>query len=283
MASADRLQDIANESEIILAMYPKVYGHLRQAIVILESIRGANPEIMYTGPTPGKKQREITVAEAQAEVAILTRKIAVWPNRIERLAVAVDETLPGIGRTLRHVRRCLNPPWHEIEGFDWEPALTELKTIRELATRVQGYIDGSIDEPGYVTSTRHEWNFTLSREQMERIVRGAEAGDESGDTAGSGQDAAAAGDRSGQNGAGGRPKTRGRNINGAMLDTLQNGPQDARGWTVRKWAAELNCSVSTIQETKTWKELSATRKLAKAERALAKNRRSKGRPRTEQD
>ena len=83
--------------------------------------------------------------------------------------------------------------------------------------------------------------------------------------------------------AGGGKRKRGRNINGMMLDVLQRGQNEARGWTARQWAAHLNCSVSSIHGTPTWKDLSAARKLAAAERALSKHRRSKGRRRTEQD
>ncbi|MCU0979416.1 MAG: hypothetical protein MUF25_09655 [Pirellulaceae bacterium] len=78
-------------------------------------------------------------------------------------------------------------------------------------------------------------------------------------------------------------KSKGRNINGRMLDVLQRGNEKARGWTARQWATHLHCSASTINDTPTWKDLSAARKLAKAERALSKHRRSKSRRRTEQD
>jgi hypothetical protein len=81
----------------------------------------------------------------------------------------------------------------------------------------------------------------------------------------------------------GRKRGRGRNINGLMLDVLQRGKNEARGWTVRQWAKHLDCSVSSIQETPTWKDLSAARKLAKAEHALSKHQRSKRRRRSEQD
>ena len=67
-----------------------------------------------------------------------------------------------------------------------------------------------------------------------------------------------------------------RNVNGRMLDTLQRKPE-SRGWTVREWAAYLGCSTSSVCETQTWKELSAARKVMKAERSKDRRRRTKGR------
>jgi hypothetical protein len=67
--------------------------------------------------------------------------------------------------------------------------------------------------------------------------------------------------------------TRGKNINGRMLEMLQ---EDASrvGWPARKWADQLDCSVSTVQGTTAWKNILNTRKLEAVE---AVNRRGDGR------
>jgi hypothetical protein len=67
--------------------------------------------------------------------------------------------------------------------------------------------------------------------------------------------------------------TKGKNINGRMLETLQ---KDAScvDWSARKWADHLGCSVSTVQGTTAWKNILTTRLLQKTD---AINRRGDGR------
>jgi hypothetical protein len=133
MASTDRLRHIANEAKIILAMYPKVYGRLRQAIVIVESIRRPNPEFIYPRPTPEEKLRDLQ--EAQENVEALRRQNAVWTERVERLAEAIAETFgPEYSGELRYILPYVNPAWHDNQGFDWQEAVKELRDVWEFAT-----------------------------------------------------------------------------------------------------------------------------------------------------
>jgi hypothetical protein len=63
----------------------------------------------------------------------------------------------------------------------------------------------------------------------------------------------------------------GKNINGRMLATIQN-DQDAKGWTLKKWASYLKCSEAGVQKTRTWKDLSMFRDKQKAEKAMDRSR-----------
>ncbi len=58
-----------------------------------------------------------------------------------------------------------------------------------------------------------------------------------------------------------KKKSKGRNINGAMLNMLLTN-SDARGWSAREWAERLDCSHGTVTGTKAWKGLENTRSLA---------------------
>jgi len=59
-------------------------------------------------------------------------------------------------------------------------------------------------------------------------------------------------------------KTKGKNINGRMLEELQ-GDSSRVNWTARQWAGRLDCSVSTVQGTTAWKNILTTRKLQAAD------------------
>lgn len=137
------LIDIAHEAEIIRHMYPEVAGLLRRAVYWLETVRNVTPEIICPCPTPEERRRDLR--EAQNGVAILTKKIAVWPNRIERLAVAIAERWPEYAVELRYIGPCLNPPWHEIQGFDWQEAVKELRRVWAFATHKAAVADESGD------------------------------------------------------------------------------------------------------------------------------------------
>lgn len=61
-------------------------------------------------------------------------------------------------------------------------------------------------------------------------------------------------------------KAKGRNIEALMLKTLADNP-DALHWSIRQWAAALECAVSTIAATQTWQtRLRAAKALEAAER-----------------
>jgi len=75
---------------------------------------------------------------------------------------------------------------------------------------------------------------------------------------------------------GGRPKRRRRkpgDLNGAMLDTLQNN-RDSRGWSCGKWAKTLKCHTPQIVVLAAWKALEDFRRIQKIQRQ--KDRHGKG-------
>ena len=51
--------------------------------------------------------------------------------------------------------------------------------------------------------------------------------------------------------------------------------ETVKGWTARQWANRLGCSVSSIGEAQTWKDLELLRKKTKAEKAMDRHRESK--------
>jgi hypothetical protein len=59
-------------------------------------------------------------------------------------------------------------------------------------------------------------------------------------------------------------KTKGKNINAAMKKHLETNPESL-GWTIRQWADYLHCSVSTVQNTATWKGIMVARAMREAE------------------
>ena len=75
-------------------------------------------------------------------------------------------------------------------------------------------------------------------------------------------------------GGGKSPTGKGKNINGRMLDAIQE-DQEALGWNSRQWAEHLKCAKSSVVETKTWKDLQMRRERDKAERAKDRRRRPK--------
>lgn len=75
-----------------------------------------------------------------------------------------------------------------------------------------------------------------------------------------------------------KSKTKGKHINARMLELLQKNPVETTGWSCYQWATVLDCDVSMICSTPTWKgPLRAMKALQKAERIGSKekaNRRS---------
>lgn len=62
-------------------------------------------------------------------------------------------------------------------------------------------------------------------------------------------------------------KTKGKNVEGAMLKILAERPHEVVGWSAAKWATALDCAGSTVKETKTWKHtLKGMKALVRAER-----------------
>lgn len=65
---------------------------------------------------------------------------------------------------------------------------------------------------------------------------------------------------------GGKPRAKGKNINGRMAKMLQSDPQKLQ-WSARMWAECLECSEGTVKGTFTWKQtVKAARALNKADR-----------------
>lgn len=60
-----------------------------------------------------------------------------------------------------------------------------------------------------------------------------------------------------------------------MTDAARKNP-DAVGWSARKWARFLGCSVSTVHGTNTWKVLMNIRRDNKAKRMTDRHRKPKG-------
>jgi hypothetical protein len=63
-------------------------------------------------------------------------------------------------------------------------------------------------------------------------------------------------------------------INAKMIDVLGKKP-DAKNWTVRRWQAELHCSVGGIARTNVWKSMKLDREQLKAERTRDRRRKKK--------
>lgn len=76
---------------------------------------------------------------------------------------------------------------------------------------------------------------------------------------------------------GAKPQSnRRKNVNGQMLDKIQNDPE-CRGWTSGRWAKELKCSKPSVVDTPTWRQLMLDREKLKAERARDRRGRGTGR------
>jgi hypothetical protein len=71
--------------------------------------------------------------------------------------------------------------------------------------------------------------------------------------------------------AGRRNRGRGKNIDARMLKAISEN-REAIGWSVRQWAEHLECQISTVAETRTWKEHLAkyrdAQRVDRAERSL---------------
>lgn len=62
-------------------------------------------------------------------------------------------------------------------------------------------------------------------------------------------------------------KTKGKNINSKMAEILINDKDaDCIWWSVEAWSKKLNCSVSTIHGTRTWKRIMKTRAVVASEK-----------------
>jgi hypothetical protein len=68
------------------------------------------------------------------------------------------------------------------------------------------------------------------------------------------------------------PAHKGKDINGRMMKKLQEDKVNCFSWTVREWANHLQCSVSTVQGTKTWEIILNARKLSEAERVTRRKK-----------
>jgi hypothetical protein len=60
-------------------------------------------------------------------------------------------------------------------------------------------------------------------------------------------------------------KRKGKQINERMLAKLQSDPHSCLGWSVRKWAQHLECSISSVQESPAWTTIIDARKLSEAQ------------------
>jgi len=75
------------------------------------------------------------------------------------------------------------------------------------------------------------------------------------------------------------PKSRGgrhKQVNARMLEAIHANPESL-GWNSTKWGTHLKCARSSVTVTKTWSDLKMARERARAERALDRRRRAKGR------
>lgn len=61
-------------------------------------------------------------------------------------------------------------------------------------------------------------------------------------------------------------------VNARMIEVIQRRPE-AANWTAKQWATKLGCALSTVKETRTWKNLVLTRAEKKYERAAPRDRR----------
>src|SRR6185369_13827529 len=84
------------------------------------------------------------------------------------------------------------------------------------------------------------------------------------------------GNNSETNGKASKNPYRKKNVNGRMLEKLQN-DQACRGWTSTQWAQFLSCSRPSVTATDTWKQLEQIRQTLKAERARDRSGRNIGR------
>lgn len=79
-------------------------------------------------------------------------------------------------------------------------------------------------------------------------------------------------DDTGDKSRGGRPKKGRPTVNARMLDLITARPE-SKGWTAKQFSVAIECAESSVKDTKTWEQLADIRRLARAEKQIAKARR----------
>lgn len=279
--SAAELQEHAGQPDVIAHLWSTCW-------ISFVGVLSLNPAAAIPNPLVFKSEHR----GGPNSITVGSTDKADWRIRAENYAAVcdalADETANHVGRAkLRAFGIAVQLVGQKLAAIDAEsePIIAEHRAeidrlqenYRDVVERIESEWEAEFGEP--YPKAIEDWQRWAARVGWsgERIADGnwkprdlfpiiegylQRLRDQSGSTKGQGDEAA---DVS-------RPTA---TINERMKAELASNLETVKGWTARQWANHLSCSVSSIGDAPTWKELALLRQKTKAERAMDRHGKSK--------